>query len=174
MAAQLDYIVGTMMPPTDEKKAQGFVGLSLENFEKNLWPEFTFDSVSGKMHNFFTVFAVFFPACSGIDAGANLSGDLQDPVTAIPKGTLMAVMITYGSYLLMGVLSAGCSLRYASGNVQELRFSEHLLNESFIDELNITRSYDDCVDRQCSYGLIPSQQMIEVRHLWSITILAKP
>jgi amino acid transporter len=56
-------------------------------------------------------------ACSGIDAGANLSGDLQDPVTAIPKGTLMAVMITYGSYILMGVLSAGCSLRYASGSI---------------------------------------------------------
>jgi hypothetical protein len=29
----------------------------------------------------------------------------------------MAVMITYGSYILMGVLSAGCSLRYASGSI---------------------------------------------------------
>ncbi len=61
MAAQLDFITGTMLPATEEKRSKGFVGFSIENFEKNLWPEFTFDSVSGKLHNFFTVFAVFFP-----------------------------------------------------------------------------------------------------------------
>ena len=72
-----------------------------------MWPDFSHDKLTGKSHSFFTVFAVFFPGCSGIDAGANLSGDLKDPITAIPKGTLLAVAITYGSYILTGVLSAG-------------------------------------------------------------------
>jgi hypothetical protein len=31
-----------------------------------------------------------------------------------------------------------------------------------IDELNITQAYNNCTDRDCQFGLIPSQQMIEV------------
>jgi len=91
------------------------------------------------LHTFFTVFAVYFPSCTGIVAGANLSGDLKDPTSAIPKGTLLAVGTTYFSYILYAILSAGCSIRYASGIVAEYQYSEGLLNATMIEELNITR-----------------------------------
>ena len=32
-----------------------------------------------------TMFAVYFPSGTGFMAGANISGDLKDPATAIPK-----------------------------------------------------------------------------------------
>ena len=49
--------------------------------------------------NFFSVFSVFFPAATGIMAGANISGDLADPQKAIPKGTLWAIVTTTVIYL---------------------------------------------------------------------------
>ncbi len=90
-------------------------------------------------HTFFTVFAVYFPSCTGIVAGANLSGDLKDPASAIPKGTLLAVFTTYASYMVYATLTAGCAIRYASGIVEEYQYSAGALNESMIDLLNITK-----------------------------------
>jgi hypothetical protein len=59
-------------------------------------------------------------------------------------------------------LFQGCSIRYASGIVSEYQFSEGLLNETAIEDLNITQGFNNCTGRACEYGLIPSQQMIEV------------
>lgn len=43
--------------------------------------------------DFFTIFALFFPAMTGLLAGANMSGDLRDAARDIPRGTFISIAI---------------------------------------------------------------------------------
>merc|ERR1719193_1854311 len=53
---------------------------------------------------FFDTFAVFFPAVTGIMAGANLSGSLEDPSKNIPDGTLYACGVSTVAYVVMSFI----------------------------------------------------------------------
>lgn len=55
---------------------------------------------------FWAVFAVFFPAVTGIEAGLGLSGDLKDPAKSLPLGTLAAVITGYAVYMVLPVFIA--------------------------------------------------------------------
>jgi len=55
----------------------------------------------GEPMDFFKVFAIIFPAFTGIAAGLGLSGDLKDPKKSIPRGTLWATVL--GVLIYIGV-----------------------------------------------------------------------
>ncbi|XP_051800006.1 solute carrier family 12 member 3-like [Acanthochromis polyacanthus] len=143
-----NYLVGTFLPPSPEKKAQGIFGYRSEIFLANLKPDWR-----GPEGNFFQMFAIFFPSAIGILSGANISGDLKDPASAIPKGTLTAIFCTAVSYLVISATVASCVVRDASGNISDI------LTGNGTDgcvglACNLGWNFTECIQSQsCGYGL---------------------
>jgi amino acid transporter len=90
------------------------VAASLLSFYLGAWQSFDSSILVSNIgpqfsdgESFWTMFALFFPAVTGIMAGANMSGDLQDPARSIPRGTLAAIFVTGMIYLSQAVLLGG-------------------------------------------------------------------
>lgn len=64
--------------------------------EPTLWGTF-------EAGGFWVLFAIFFPAGTGIKVGASMSGALKNPRYSIPRGTLAAVATALTVYILMAV-----------------------------------------------------------------------
>jgi amino acid transporter len=91
------------------------LGLALVSFYLGAFRDFNVQYLhenwrtnTGNTHNLSVMFALFFPAVTGIMAGANMSGDLANPSRAIPRGTLAAVLVTAVVYLSQAIL-LGCA-----------------------------------------------------------------
>ncbi|ELK05442.1 Solute carrier family 12 member 1 [Pteropus alecto] len=100
LIAIANFFIGTVIPSNNEKKSRGFFNYQASIFAENFGPRFT------KGEGFFSVFAIFFPAATGILAGANISGDLEDPQDAIPRGTMLAIFITTVAYIGVAICVA--------------------------------------------------------------------
>lgn len=139
VAAIFNFIIGAFMGPKSEKEhAEGFIGFNSEfyfifskstkfllsfNFLATIfaenWPsDFRFSEKIDQ--SFFSVFAIFFPSVTGLQAGANISGDLKDPASSIPKGTLLALLISAISYVVFVLIAGGSALRDATGDISDI------------------------------------------------------
>ncbi|MEZ4439950.1 MAG: amino acid permease [Polyangiaceae bacterium] len=68
------------------------------------FPGFGGEGFSGS--SYWAVFAVFFPAATGVLAGANMSGELTNPRRSIPLGTLTAIAISSVVYFVLAIWAA--------------------------------------------------------------------
>ncbi|HKK93308.1 MAG TPA: amino acid permease [Longimicrobiales bacterium] len=71
-------------------------------YEPQMWGDFQGFPESGfQGTDVWFLFALFFPAATGIMAGANMSGELEDPRRSIPLGTLAAVAVGTVVYMAL-------------------------------------------------------------------------
>uniref|UniRef100_A0A671WZQ8 Solute carrier family 12 member 2 n=1 Tax=Sparus aurata TaxID=8175 RepID=A0A671WZQ8_SPAAU len=152
LAAIVNYFIGSFMS-TESKEPKGFFGYNTAIFIENLGPDFRDDET------FFSVFAIFFPAATGILAGANISGDLTDPQSAIPKGTLLAILITGITYVFVAISAGSCVVRDATG--------DH--NDTVSDTVNCTDAactlgydFSICKEGGCQFGLMNDFQVMSL------------
>ncbi|XP_053318624.1 solute carrier family 12 member 2-like [Spea bombifrons] len=152
LAALGNFFIGTFIPANEDKKSRGFFNYKAAIFIENWGPDFR----NGE--NFFSIFSIFFPAATGILAGANISGDLEDPQSSIPKGTLLAILITTATYLAVAVASAASIVREATGNISDaLSFSS---NGCKAAACTVGFNFSSCVDNHCQYGLLNNFQVM--------------
>uniref|UniRef100_A0A7E4VQV4 AA_permease domain-containing protein n=1 Tax=Panagrellus redivivus TaxID=6233 RepID=A0A7E4VQV4_PANRE len=156
----LDYFLGTLMPVTEVQALRGVTGYSMATMSDNMLPRFR------DGYNFFTVFSIYFPAATGIMAGANISGDLAEPQKAIPLGTLSAIFLTTIVYILTIWTTGSTCVRDADG------ITAPMLNAS-ADYLFGTYLEPDCVGNgTCKYGLLNYFQVMETESFWGPLITA--
>ncbi|XP_050443364.1 bumetanide-sensitive sodium-(potassium)-chloride cotransporter-like isoform X2 [Adelges cooleyi] len=153
VAAIVDVVLGSALGPRDDRaRASGFTGFNSNTYAENWHSDYR--PVDNVQQTFFTIFAIYFPSVAGIQAGANISGDLQDPGASIPKGTLWSIFIAITSYVALTVVTGSVHLREASGIVGELQDG----------------SYLNCSSRHCEHGLYNDDKLMQSISVWPIII----
>ncbi|KAG7473878.1 hypothetical protein MATL_G00100390 [Megalops atlanticus] len=152
LVAIVNVFVGTFIPATEDKKSKGFFNYQMSIFTENFTPDFR----DGE--TFFSVFAIFFPAATGILAGANISGDLKDAQAAIPKGTLLAILITGVTYLAVALCVSSTVVRDATGNPNDTITPGTICNGSVSCELGY--DFSSCATEDCRFGLMNDFQVM--------------
>jgi amino acid transporter len=106
-AIRVQYIVMAMLALAIASFLGGAVLLfNPALFQANLGSSYTSSKIG-----FWMVFAIYFPAVTGILAGINMSGDLKDPARSLVRGTMAAIGTGFVIYLLEIILCGGSQQR---------------------------------------------------------------
>uniref|UniRef100_A0A671XRK5 Solute carrier family 12 member 3 n=1 Tax=Sparus aurata TaxID=8175 RepID=A0A671XRK5_SPAAU len=162
LVAIVNVIVGTFIPVTESKKATGIFNYNSKIFLENFTPDFRHGET------FFSVFAIFFPAATGILAGANISGDLRDPQAAIPKGTLLAILITGVTYLGIALCVSATVVRDATGNINDTVTPGVPCTGPSIAACELGYNFSSCAETECEFGLINNVQALCQDNIYKI------
>ncbi|MEX0982749.1 MAG: amino acid permease [Bacteroidales bacterium] len=98
-----------------------------------------FDLEARNINSFFVVFAIVFPAFTGMTAGVGLSGDLKNPSKSIPLGTTLGTlsgMIIY--FFIVYKLASSASIDDLTEN--QLIMAKIALGGSFVIPLGLAAS----------------------------------
>jgi len=87
------------------------MGGALLLFDPEVFHTNLISSYSSNKISFWVVFAIYFPAVTGILAGVNMSGDLKDPARSLVRGTMAAIAVGFFIYLLEILLCGGSQQR---------------------------------------------------------------
>ncbi|MGM0439640.1 MAG: hypothetical protein ACQEP8_00815 [Chlamydiota bacterium] len=83
---------------------------SLETFKDNLAPLRASSSTITPL-SFWALFAIYFPAVTGINSGLNMSGDLKNPQKSIPRGIVGAIIVGFIVYFGQLIVAGGAFSR---------------------------------------------------------------
>uniref|UniRef100_A0A8C9T7U4 Solute carrier family 12 member 3 n=1 Tax=Scleropages formosus TaxID=113540 RepID=A0A8C9T7U4_SCLFO len=133
LVAIVNFFIGTVIPATKDKKSKGFFNYQASIFAENFVPDFR----DGE--TFFSVFAIFFPAATGILA------------VCIP------LIISIFHYLLFFFL-ASTVVRDATGNVNDTITYHVICNGSAACQLGY--NFSSCATETCKYGLMNNFQVM--------------
>ncbi|ETN83830.1 amino acid permease, partial [Necator americanus] len=139
----LSFVVGSFIW-TEKKERYGYTGYQADTLAANMWPDFR------QGHSFFSIFSVYFPAATGIMAGANISGNLKNPQDAIPRGTLSAILVSTIIYMSVLTIAGATYVRDADGEIP----------------LNPLSTPDCCYNYSCPFGLLNYYQIVMVTSVW--------
>ena len=113
-AIKMQYLIMTILGLS----IMTFLGGAATHFQPDIFKQNWHFTQYSASFSFWGVFAIFFPAVTGIMAGVNMSGDLKDPKRSIPRGTLAAVgvgLIVYaGQILICGGAQSRSQLQFSS------------------------------------------------------------
>ena len=82
------------------------------HFQKDVFAQNWTSGYNNPSMSFWKVFAIYFPAVTGIMAGVSLSGDLKNPRRSIPAGTVASVIVGFFIYSSQILLCGGAQSRH--------------------------------------------------------------
>ena len=131
-AIKIQYVIlGTLVTAILVFLGGALQHFSWAQFNANLTPAFGGTGAEGD--SFWSAFAIYFPAVTGIMTGVNMSGDLKAPAVSIPRGTFGAVAVGFVIYGLEAVICGGSQSRAdLTNNFHPTLLSQSLFGASWV------------------------------------------